>query len=102
MALTCVRCYVTGCAFCSATNSNACGVCNNTLGYYINNTNGCQTQCGDGIYVVGVEQCDDNNTANYDGCSATCTVESSFSCSGSPSVCYFASSVTLSLLDTIV
>lgn len=31
--------------------------------------------CGNGI-VETEEQCDDNNTANGDGCSATCTIES--------------------------
>ena len=31
-------------------------------------------RCGDGI-VQAPEQCDDNNLANGDGCSATCTIE---------------------------
>ncbi|TMA57855.1 MAG: DUF4215 domain-containing protein, partial [Deltaproteobacteria bacterium] len=42
--------------------------------------------CGDGL-VEGSEQCDDGNTANGDGCSSICTLESGFSCSGNPSVC---------------
>ena len=33
------------------------------------------------------EQCDDNNTTDNDGCSSTCTVESSYTCTGTPSVC---------------
>ena len=33
------------------------------------------------------ESCDDANAANGDGCSATCSVETGFNCSGSPSVC---------------
>lgn len=43
--------------------------------------------CGDG--VVGVwEVCDDNNTTDGDGCSATCTVESTHTCDGaSPTTC---------------
>ena len=41
--------------------------------------------CGDG--VVSGETCDDGNTTSGDGCSATCTVEPGFTCSGSPSVC---------------
>lgn len=41
--------------------------------------------CGDG--VVSGEVCDDGNTSSGDGCSATCTVEPGFTCTGSPSVC---------------
>ena len=74
VALTCVVCNVVGCQFCSTTNPNQCGICDAVLGYYITAALGCVTLCGDGIYVAGVEQCDDNNTANYDGCSSTCTV----------------------------
>lgn len=42
--------------------------------------------CGNGIFDAG-EQCDDNNTATGDGCSATCAIENGWNCSGSPSVC---------------
>ena len=42
--------------------------------------------CGDG-FIVGGEECDDGNTNDGDGCSATCTVENAASCSGEPSVC---------------
>ena len=35
--------------------------------------------CGDGILAPN-EQCDDHNTANGDGCSSTCTVESGWAC----------------------
>ncbi|MBO6935652.1 MAG: DUF4215 domain-containing protein [Deltaproteobacteria bacterium] len=43
--------------------------------------------CGDGV-VSGNEECDDDNTADTDGCSATCTVESGFVCDDSePSTC---------------
>jgi len=73
--LTCVHCYVTGCAYCSSTNSNVCAICNNSLGYYNDSaTQKCKTQCGDGILVSATEACDDNNTLSYDGCSSTCTV----------------------------
>jgi cysteine-rich repeat protein len=101
VALTCVHCYVTGCAYCSTSNSNACAICNGTLGYYLSGTS-CVTRCGDGIVVAGVEQCDDNNTANYDGCSSACAVDSSFTCTGAPSACYFAASLALSLSNTII
>jgi len=43
--------------------------------------------CGDGIVSLG-EACDDAPPAEAgDGCSATCTVEPGFTCTGSPSVC---------------
>jgi cysteine-rich repeat protein len=42
--------------------------------------------CGNNVLEAG-EQCDDGNTMSGDGCSATCTVESGWSCSGQPSVC---------------
>ena len=44
------------------------------------------TVCGNGI-VEGGEDCDDGNTSSGDGCSLTCTIESGYFCSGSPSVC---------------
>jgi cysteine-rich repeat protein len=31
--------------------------------------------CGDGIYEVSYEQCDDGNLINGDGCSSTCAIE---------------------------
>jgi cysteine-rich repeat protein len=42
--------------------------------------------CGNGIIETG-ETCDDGNFAGGDGCSAGCAVESSWTCSGEPSVC---------------
>ncbi|MDD9936751.1 MAG: DUF4215 domain-containing protein [Myxococcales bacterium] len=44
------------------------------------------TTCGDGL-VEGSEQCDDGDTADVDGCSATCTVEELYACNGEPSEC---------------
>ena len=41
----------------------------------------CVTTCGDG-YRVGSEAWDDSNTTPNDGCSATCTVESGYTCTG--------------------
>ncbi len=43
-------------------------------------------ECGDGDIETG-EECDDNNVDPEDGCSATCQVESGWTCSGEPSVC---------------
>jgi len=37
-----------------------------------------------------IEDCDDNNTNDGDGCSSSCTVEDGWECSGEPSTCGFA------------
>jgi cysteine-rich repeat protein len=42
--------------------------------------------CGD-AFVWPTEGCDDGNLAGGDGCTASCTVETGWTCSGSPSVC---------------
>ena len=42
--------------------------------------------CGNGI-IEPEEQCDDGNTLGADGCSAACTVERNYTCTGQPSVC---------------
>ncbi len=42
--------------------------------------------CGNGS-LEAAEQCDDGGTANGDGCSSMCRIESGFNCSGTPSVC---------------
>ncbi|PIP64997.1 hypothetical protein COU77_00060 [Candidatus Peregrinibacteria bacterium CG10_big_fil_rev_8_21_14_0_10_49_16] len=42
--------------------------------------------CGDGV-IKDNETCDDGNTKSSDGCASNCTVESGFTCSGTPSTC---------------
>lgn len=42
--------------------------------------------CGDGA-ISSTETCDDGNTNPGDGCSAICSVERGFRCTGTPSVC---------------
>ena len=42
--------------------------------------------CGNGS-VESPETCDDGNTRDSDGCSATCTTEKYFICTGQPSAC---------------
>ncbi|NTX17190.1 DUF4215 domain-containing protein [Myxococcus sp. CA056] len=42
--------------------------------------------CGNAMLDNG-ELCDDGNTANNDGCSATCAIEAGHGCTGNPSVC---------------
>ena len=42
--------------------------------------------CGDGE-TLSFEVCDDGNRVSSDGCSATCTIESGWNCTGEPSAC---------------
>ena len=43
--------------------------------------------CGDGTVGTG-EACDDGNILSGDGCSGSCTIETGYTCSGSPSSCH--------------
>ena len=42
--------------------------------------------CGNGMMNAN-EGCDDSNTNNGDGCSASCQIEDEWKCTGFPSVC---------------
>jgi cysteine-rich repeat protein len=42
--------------------------------------------CGD-RHLTGEEGCDDGNTLDADGCSASCAVETGWQCQGAPSIC---------------
>lgn len=47
----------------------------------------CTNICGNGL-LEGEEACDDTNTANHDGCSSGCTIETGWECTpGNSSVC---------------
>lgn len=46
----------------------------------------CASQCGDGVVDTG-EGCDDGNGNDGDGCTAECTIEPGFQCTGINSVC---------------
>jgi len=48
----------------------------------------CGSCCGNSVINSG-EACDDGNTGSGDGCSATCTVESGWTCVSEPSVCTY-------------
>ena len=63
--------------------------------------------CGDSrIDLISVdssrfpEVCDDGNTANTDGCSAACTRETGYSCSGEPSICVECGDTFIEGLET--
>ena len=56
--------------------------------------------CGNGA-IDGTEACDDGNTASTDGCSATCTVETGYTCTGTPSVCTMGGTATCAAPNTL-
>jgi cysteine-rich repeat protein len=53
---------------------------------FVRGSSACVQVCGDGVVTPG-EACDDGDLAGGDGCSATCTVESGYACTGTPSAC---------------
>jgi cysteine-rich repeat protein len=59
----------------------------------------CSPQCGDGLLAPGVEQCDDGNSIDHDGCSSSCALEEYFQCNTvpEPSTCLLT---TLNLTPT--
>ena len=85
-----------GCVHCDGPNSNECTMCDEGLilvngtcrdcsftdGLHINEDKKCVEVCGDGIFLELTSECDDHNTENGDGCSATCTVEYGYECAG--------------------
>ena len=48
---------------------------------YLGTSGECVEKCGDG-FNYGLNECDDGNTLNGDGCSSTCAVESDYVCTG--------------------
>ena len=66
--------------FRSSCNNSTCEV---NPGYYctldLNNTQACFEICGDGKHL-GLNECDDGNTVNRDGCSHNCTIETGYVC----------------------
>ena len=42
----------------------------------------CRPTCGDGVRSYYVEECDDGNSDDGDGCSSTCEVEEGWTCTG--------------------
>ena len=61
--------------------------------------------CGNGA-VAMPEQCDDANTADGDGCSSSCTVESGYECFlpddlGTPSICQLSADVVVGSVELL-
>jgi cysteine-rich repeat protein len=119
---TCYPCInnCTSCTYVSSNSTVICLQCNTSLNQVVNlNQTGCQCLtgyglvnsscivvnpiCGNGILESG-ESCDDDNTANGDGCSSICQIEEGCTCTYNVSIypyslCYFSSSVTLSTIS---
>jgi cysteine-rich repeat protein len=75
-----------GCsAFATCTNTDGGRTCACFTGYGGDGVT-CAAVCGDAL-IVPPEDCDDDGTENDDGCSATCTEEDGWTCTGTPSEC---------------
>lgn len=84
---------ILGSEVCDDGNANSYDGCDATCtsvesGYSCSGTGpgSCTTVCGDG-QAIGSEYCDDGNFSNNDGCDSSCSIETGFSCSGTPSSC---------------
>lgn len=69
----------------TCTNTDGGFTCECAAGYSGDGTT-CMPDCGDGI-VTAPEACDDGDMTDGDGCSANCTVETGYTCTGEPSTC---------------
>ncbi|CAD8104463.1 unnamed protein product [Paramecium primaurelia] len=89
---TCNKCS-DKCKECENTPNNCklcitqdCSVCDNISGLYLDKQlQSCVTKCGDNI-IAGIEQCDDGNNIDKDGCNSKCNIEKDFICK--QGVCY--------------
>lgn len=91
--------YLPLCALCTSNatdpTSILCTKC--STGYQFSPAGACVAICGDGIIVYLAEECDDNNTANDDGCSSACTVRYGFTCSNTSNTSSNCSLASLTL-----
>ncbi|CAD8045525.1 unnamed protein product [Paramecium sonneborni] len=82
----CLHCEFTSsqCTQCRFVNINKsymnCQLCEYKQGYYSDYENNlCYSKCGDAI-MSDIEQCDDGNLINGDGCNDRCLLEKNFDC----------------------
>jgi cysteine-rich repeat protein len=59
---------------------NECSYCDSNLGFVLGVNGNCDERCGTGQRISDKKECDDGNLMDNDGCSATCTIESGWSC----------------------
>lgn len=69
----------------TCTNTSGSFTCQCMAGYSGSGTT-CMPSCGDGILKMP-EACDDGNMASGDGCSMNCSIETGYTCTGTPSSC---------------
>lgn len=74
--------FSTVCSGTPFTQTSNCGNIRNVVG-----TKQCSAVIVYGNGIIEGEECDDGNIASGDGCSATGTIETGYTCSGQPSVC---------------
>ncbi|CAK72853.1 unnamed protein product (macronuclear) [Paramecium tetraurelia] len=86
-----------GCYLCSYQCDKMCvecfqGQCIQCQVGFVEDGYQCHNTCGDGYLAQQLEQCDDGNLENNDGCSEICKVEKDWKCSteNSISVCIYA------------
>ena len=72
---------------------------NCSSGFEVDTYGQCSQICGDGIVVTGLEGCDDANTENGDGCSASCQVQQYFVCNGTAGASGFQENSTCILIQ---
>ncbi|CAD8153931.1 unnamed protein product [Paramecium octaurelia] len=63
----CFECQYACQSQCQTCLYGSCVLCDEEKGWHLTSQGDCQTLCGDTI-VSGIEQCDDGNELNYDGC----------------------------------
>ncbi|CAD8193538.1 unnamed protein product [Paramecium octaurelia] len=65
---------------CKQCMTQDCSTCDNISGLYLDKQlKSCIPKCGDNI-IAGIEQCDDGNNIDMDGCNSKCSIEKDFIC----------------------
>ncbi len=87
---------------CTAQAGQTCTYCSATCtSVTVQGSGGGASLCGNGVINAG-ETCDQGggNVTNGDGCSATCTTEANFRCTGTPTTCISYLNFVKNLADT--
>ncbi len=69
----CVACSGYG-AECVACDNSGCLQCNQGFGNDVLGNVCVALTCGDGVWIVNSQQCDDGNMLNIDGCDSACNI----------------------------